>query len=371
LNASFYDANNPNTELKLRTGKQAAIRYAIPAALQASAPATIPLWYYDSELGKWKEEGSATRNGDYYEGMVSHFSYWNFDHPVTVTDQATITGKVVLADDNTTPVYGAQVVATGVSYAGYTTTYTNSSGEFSISVKGGGASVKLQAFSGINSSPFTQNITTPAAGGTADIGNIAIANMNFTITGKLLDSSGNPIRNSYGGLNRINPPAGSLNFSVWMNTDSTGTFTATYLYPEPGAVFNVQFSLYIRGNLYSPQISFRVPQAGGVYNFGNVTMQQGGIITGRLRHTNGTYMSGGWVSFFQQGATGEGSHVGGQVDENGNFSLQGPPSTNLTNMVGGYYYDSQNLITNPITLNFPASGSTRDIGIVTLYPAPE
>ncbi|MFB6455948.1 hypothetical protein ACE38W_11815 [Chitinophaga sp. Hz27] len=61
-------------------GKQDVnFKMTIPAGLQASAPATIPLWHFDETDGLWKEEGKATKSGNSYVGTVKHFSFWNCD----------------------------------------------------------------------------------------------------------------------------------------------------------------------------------------------------------------------------------------------------------------------------------------------------
>jgi hypothetical protein len=49
----------------------------------ANAPATIPLWYYDTESGYWKQEGTASKNGSTYVGNVNHFTTWNLDFKIT------------------------------------------------------------------------------------------------------------------------------------------------------------------------------------------------------------------------------------------------------------------------------------------------
>lgn len=67
------------SSLQIKTGKEVSIKFEIPKALLASTPANIPLWYYDEKKGIWKEEGSAMRIGNYYEGKVKHFSFWNCD----------------------------------------------------------------------------------------------------------------------------------------------------------------------------------------------------------------------------------------------------------------------------------------------------
>jgi hypothetical protein len=51
----------------------------------SSLPGSVPLWYFDTASSKWKEEGSATLNGAFYEGTVAHFSMWNIDIPEVLT----------------------------------------------------------------------------------------------------------------------------------------------------------------------------------------------------------------------------------------------------------------------------------------------
>lgn len=68
-------------ELKIATGKAATLTYPLAASMQNDAPASMPLWYFDETLGMWKEEGTATKTGNYYSGEVTHFTSWNCDHP--------------------------------------------------------------------------------------------------------------------------------------------------------------------------------------------------------------------------------------------------------------------------------------------------
>lgn len=66
-------------KLQVAPGSKATLTSPIPASIQGSAPASIPLWYVDEVTGVWKEEGSAGRSGNNYVGEVSHFSFWNCD----------------------------------------------------------------------------------------------------------------------------------------------------------------------------------------------------------------------------------------------------------------------------------------------------
>ncbi|MFI5220397.1 MAG: carboxypeptidase-like regulatory domain-containing protein [Bacteroidia bacterium] len=106
--------------LQLAAGTTATLTMPIVASQQATAPATIPLWYFDEETSLWKEEGAATRVGNNYTGTVSHFTWWNCDG---WTVNPLIKGKVV--DCNGVPVPNCVVTING-----WATTLTNQNGEY-------------------------------------------------------------------------------------------------------------------------------------------------------------------------------------------------------------------------------------------------
>ncbi len=68
-------------ELELAAESNATIEMEVPAELLSQAPAQIPLWHFDTEIGLWIEEGVANLQGDKYVGEVGHFSFWNCDAP--------------------------------------------------------------------------------------------------------------------------------------------------------------------------------------------------------------------------------------------------------------------------------------------------
>lgn len=84
-------------KLRLDSSKPVTLKLTIPASLRTSAPATIPLWYFNEETGLWKEEGSAKKDGNFYTGTVKHFSFWNCDAPFPLVD---IQGTVQDASGN-------------------------------------------------------------------------------------------------------------------------------------------------------------------------------------------------------------------------------------------------------------------------------
>ena len=69
-------SGNPHN---LAPGKTATVTVPIDPAMQAGAPATMPVWYYDTARGMWVEEGTATKVGNAYQAKVTHFSAVNMD----------------------------------------------------------------------------------------------------------------------------------------------------------------------------------------------------------------------------------------------------------------------------------------------------
>lgn len=67
----FSDSGTP-----LQIEKSANIKMEVPMALRNQVPNEASLWYLDTELGVWIEEGTAMLNGDSYEGTVEHFTLW-------------------------------------------------------------------------------------------------------------------------------------------------------------------------------------------------------------------------------------------------------------------------------------------------------
>lgn len=96
--------DDKGTPLQLADGSEATLKFPIPAGMEKDAPEEMPLWSFNEKTGLWVEEGKAVKNGDHYEGKVSHFSWVNLDYPerqgtvhvtVTNTDGAPVRNVVV------------------------------------------------------------------------------------------------------------------------------------------------------------------------------------------------------------------------------------------------------------------------------------
>lgn len=366
---SLSDAANPNTKLNLAPGKKAQIRAYIPHTLQANAPDIMPMWFYDDQVGKWYEEGFATRQGDYYETEVSHFSYWNFDDPVSLDQQCTITGRVVSAEYKA-PVANAQIVATGEDYSGYTSAHSDAQGYFSIPVKAS-SQVTLRAFSGTSSSGISAPIDTPAANESLDVGTITIADLSFTIVGQLLDTSNNPIIGDYAKLEQLDTPAGEFPFMAWLDVNEDGSFMTQDFYDGALSSFPVQISVWLNHGenvLYSQIISFVVPDVGQVFNFGELIMQTGGQIKGLAKDNEGNIFANETVYFYSEVESAGETHFNAQTDQYGYFILNGPPNQSFARMVGNINIEQGTWESASRTLSFPKSGKTTDIGTVVFSP---
>jgi len=100
LNIELQDASGN----KLQIANPTSIEMPISSSQAATAPSTIPLWYFDETAGYWKEEGSATKVGNKYIGTVNHFSWWNCD-----AQFPTVSLGITVVNSNQVPMAGVRV----------------------------------------------------------------------------------------------------------------------------------------------------------------------------------------------------------------------------------------------------------------------
>lgn len=182
--------------LQIAPGKKATLTFPIPATMNASAPNSIILWYFDESKGLWIEDGIATKNGSSYVGDVSHFSFWNCDRP---DDYVYL--SCTLFDSNGNPIPYAWIRLTEVTDPWNTRGgITNDSGYVSGIIP---ANTQLQMevytnyYNGCPTPIYTQLITT----GTNDITlNVTIPNSvpsQADVSGSVTDCNGLPVSNGY------------------------------------------------------------------------------------------------------------------------------------------------------------------------------
>jgi hypothetical protein len=241
-------------KLNLASGKTAIITMPIPSFLQAAAPATIPLWYFDETKGIWREEGSATKQGNNYIGTVSHFSFWNCDVPNNF-----INLKLKLQDQNSQPLSGYRIELRNTQNNSIAYATTDSAGSASGAVPPS-ATLEMKVYNKCGV-VHTQNIGPFIT--TTDIGSITIttpAPVSITISGSATNCNLVPVTNGFvdvgieGSFYRTAVTNGnfSITISRCNNTTTTAQIIATDVQTNqqgtPMSV-NVSSGNYSTGNI--------------------------------------------------------------------------------------------------------------------------
>lgn len=174
--------------LNLATGSTATLSMPVPAAMQASAPAEIPLWSFYDDYGMWVEEGSARLQNGRYEGEVSHFSFWNCDLPYSFAD---FSAQVV--DESGQPLanYKVQIQTSNGWQVGYD--YTDMDGNMTGKLPEGIVLI-LNIYDVCGALIYTEEIG-PFSGDT-DLGSITVSGGSLvftTISGSAVDCDLNPV----------------------------------------------------------------------------------------------------------------------------------------------------------------------------------
>ena len=177
-------------KLQLAAGKKATLTWAIPDSLQAAAPSTIPLWYFNDSTGRWIEEGTAIRVGNSYVGQVAHFSWWNCDAAA-----GTVNFKVHIKDQHGNPLAYSYILFQSQLW-GTRGGYTDADG-FAQGLIPKGQTLVMQVVTecgnmlgGINIGPALAD---------QDLGTVTVTvdMTGLVLTGTVVDCSNNPVDSGY------------------------------------------------------------------------------------------------------------------------------------------------------------------------------
>lgn len=227
-------------KLQLGNGKTATLTFPIPNALQSSAPATIPLWSFDETTGLWKEEGSATKQGNNYVGTVSHFSFWNCDKPFDAADFS-----VTVKDQNGNPLPKYKVLLR------QQTTFSDSISAqegYGITDANGYTGGKIPANTKLDLFIYNkcgQEVYTKEVGpfsGKAELGTVTIntpASQSLAITGTVVNCTANPVTNGFVDISlegvTYRTAVQNGNFSIQLSRCGTAATTLKVLPIDAGA----------------------------------------------------------------------------------------------------------------------------------------
>lgn len=236
--AELFD--NSGQPLQLATDKSATLRFPLPTVLAQYAPSKLPLWYFDSNLGLWKEEGNASLIGGQYVGDVKHFSFWNCDVPGNF-----INLDLYLEDTSGTPLANATIKITNPATGAYAYGFTNSAGYVSGAVPINATLtlevIMLPCYTVVH----TQTVNTFSA--PLSLGTITVTpppSNSATISGTVLDCSGFPVSN---GFVSITTPS----YSFVVPTNATGGFTASMIlcsFPTVASISAYDMTASVHGN---------------------------------------------------------------------------------------------------------------------------
>jgi hypothetical protein len=262
VGAELSDASG--NVLKIATGKTATVSFPIPASLSATAPASIVLWHFDDATARWKENGTATKNGSTYTAQVDKFSFWNADVPNT--NFINLDYTLINATTNT-PLVSTSTRIKRVSNGTYGYGITNNAGFVSGLVPKNEVLVLEVIASGTCGTVlYTQNIGPFAV--SSSLGNISVtlsAAQTINFTGTILNCAGLPVINGYIAL--MGTSGGFGGFAV---TNASGNFSFSVANCS-GTNFNYNYQVI--DNTTSQQSTILTGSAtnSGVVNLGNIS----------------------------------------------------------------------------------------------------
>lgn len=225
-------------KLQIANGHTAEISMKIDNSQLTTANPTIPLWHFDEENGYWKEEGEATRQGDYYIGNVSHFSWWNVDAYQSMT---TLNITVVDTDNNPLPNFGVRLTDQNGFISTSLTTDQNGKVTGLIPTNN---NLTLNVFGAFNHQEqigsFNSNSSITVV--------ISLPNLNtFNFSGNVLDCDNNAFSNGYAVI-AINNYLNYVPLINGMFTTTYPTYQNSFNYSVYGVNFtNNEFSTIISG----------------------------------------------------------------------------------------------------------------------------
>ena len=201
--------------LQIADGKKSTITFPVPTSISVSAPAIIPLWYFDESNGLWKEQGTATKTGNTYVGEVSHFSFWNCDLPnITTSISCTI------LNNDSTPIPFIKVrIFESANPNSSRTAYTDLNGY----VRGGvPANTNLTMeiiFEAFNCNNIIYSHNFIIGSGSLSMGNIIVAPPGgyAVLKGRVKNCTGNPLNNGCVWIS-------SENVNYRASLDNTGSY---------------------------------------------------------------------------------------------------------------------------------------------------
>ncbi|MFK7771820.1 MAG: carboxypeptidase regulatory-like domain-containing protein [Saprospiraceae bacterium] len=210
--------------LNVADGKTVQLTMPVGNTQLSSAPAEIPLWYFDETSGVWKEEGKATLQGNEYVGDVSHFTFWNCDvnwdliylDGTVLLDGVILEGSLVCLsfDNGGWNSSACDYTSTGGVFSGQVPTNTT----FTINVYGPAGNCGNSAFYTAEIGPFTADVTLDAI----DLDGSTINESTLQVVGSMVDCDNNPVTNGYAKI--------TVGYYTFYSYSTDGTIDFTFIH---------------------------------------------------------------------------------------------------------------------------------------------
>lgn len=259
LDVTLEDVNGD--PLRLADGATARLTYPKDSHIE-TAPATIPLWYYDVEKGDWVEDGMATydADSDTYAGTVTHFTTWNLDAKF---DGAELNGCVV--DGNGLKITDSTLY---ISMVGYYKQVHNidADGKFQLINAPSDQNFSLRATAGGLSSK--ELMIDLAPGETRTLTDCLVVDQvapeEHQITGRLITADGTPISDQYMTIRSNGLYLG------YIRTDADGNlYGSSFIRPESNTI-ELYDNLYVDGSSIEFKQTFLLDTLSDVTNLGTI-----------------------------------------------------------------------------------------------------
>ncbi|WP_207495171.1 carboxypeptidase-like regulatory domain-containing protein [Aridibaculum aurantiacum] len=211
-------------KLQIAQGKKATLKFFLPSSIVATAPAEIALWSFTESTGLWKQEGTATKSGNFYNAEVSHFSFWNCDAPFPL-----VNFTASIKDQAGKPLVHTKVKIKRTTTNSYSYSFTDTAGVVTGLVPANEALV-LELINNCQSVLHTQNIGPFSSPANISVTTTGTNMQAATITGTATNCSGAPIVSGLADLitgqrtYRTNIINGAFSFNISVcNANQTAT----------------------------------------------------------------------------------------------------------------------------------------------------
>jgi len=328
--------DNASNPLKVANGSSVTLTFPMDENIEET-PATIPLWYYDTQKGIWVEDGIATYNAttNSYSGEVTHFTTWNLDAKM---NQGSLEGCIEDSEGN--PVTNALLNIEGVGWA--SGLKQNSESTFTFLRAPTGIPVSLTAFSTQGASQ-TKTITLNPNENRVMTDCLIIetnaTNKLSTLKGRLVNSNGDLITDNasislYNGSNYITT-----------NTTSSGIFNIPFPKPDEG-----KLRVIIRVNGLTMEQSYVIADNQNMLDIGDLIVDLIKI-TGKLIDSNGNSVSPVDYGYIYVGSAYSGSKIYQDTFTSLNFLRPTSHTVRLKFNIDGYFFEQNATLTSGSLVN--------------------